>query len=57
MKFHRLTVMGKEVIYNIKSYLGHDGFLWVCALNDGRLHKVTLLVITVAPSNNVQLRG
>lgn len=38
-------------------YLIHDSVLWVFALNDGRFHKVTFRVITVAPSYDSQVRG
>jgi len=39
------------------SYLLHDGLLWVFGLDDGRLHKVSLPVVTVPAGNDAQVRG
>lgn len=38
-------------------YLLHDGVLRVPGLNDGRLHKVALPIVTAAPSDDVQVWG
>lgn len=38
-------------------YLVHDGVLRVFGLDDGRLHKVPLLIITPPPSDDFQVGG
>lgn len=37
-------------------YLVHDGVLRVCGLHDGGLHKVALLIVTLSPGNDFEVR-